>query len=93
MTHEFEIFLTQELMDTKTVAIDGLLKYPNVAVKTTAYRAGMKKYQGTDWAATIDHKLVEECEGMTPEERLVYYDDSDLKSYQWLVDNNWFEPY
>ena len=31
--------------------------------------------------------------GMTPEERLQYYDDNDLKTPQWLIDNNWYAPY
>ena len=93
MAKNYEIFLTESAMDTKTASINTLLNYPDPLCKTETYRKGLLKYQGSDWAAAVDDKLVAACASMTPAERAVYYDDSDLKAYQWLVDNNWFPPY
>ena len=92
MSKLFEIFVDQTSLDIKTSLIDGLLSYPDVPVKTDLYRVGMQKYEGTEWSGTVDQNLVDACAGMTPEQRAIYYDDSDLKSYQWLVDNDWFAP-
>ncbi len=92
MSKNFEIFTTQSALDTKTSAINTLLNYPDVPSKTDTYREGFQKYQGTDWAGVVDDKLVTACASMTPSERAQYYDDSDLKTYQWLVDNNWYDP-
>ena len=92
MSKLFEIFTTESALNTKSTAIDTLFGYPNAETKTTMYRCGIEKYEGTDWAGCVDDVLVAACSEMTAEQRAVYYDDSDLKSYQWLVDNDWFEP-
>ncbi len=93
MTKLFEIFSTEIEMKTKDSSINTLLGYPKNKDKMDVYRVGFQKYQGTDWAACVDDELINACSGMTPEQRAQYYDDSDLKSYQWLIDNNWYAPY
>ena len=93
MTALFQIFITESELDTKTANINVLLGYPDPETHTTTYREGFQKYEGTEWAGTVKDDLVEACSGMTPAERLEYYDDSDLKTYQWLSDNDWFPPY
>lgn len=92
MTKLFEIFTTESPLTTKSTAIDTLYGYPNDVTKTEEYRIGEEKYQGTDWCGCVDDILQSTCEPMTPEQRAVYYDDSDLKSMEWLNDNNWFDP-
>jgi len=93
MVKKFEIFSTEVDLNTKSSAIDVLLGYPNTPNKTTMYRCGLEKYQSTDWVGCVDDNLVDACASMTPAQRLQYYDDSDLKTPQWLVDNNWYPPY
>ena len=86
----FQIFLTQAEMDEKTDNINVLLGYPNAQTKTETYRDGDQKYEGTSWAAAVNNDLIEACAAMTSQQRADYYDDSDLKTPQWLENNNWW---
>lgn len=90
----YEIFNNNTELEIKNHAIDQLLGYPDIETETYRYRPydKIQKYEGTQWAGIVDNNLINACAEMTPEERLQYYDDSDLKSPQWLKDNNWFPP-
>lgn len=88
---KFEIFTVEQDGLTKNSSINTLLGYPDEETKTERYRELIKKYNQSEWAGVVDDDLVNACASMTPSERAVYYDDSDLKTYQWLIDNNWFE--
>lgn len=89
---EFEIFDIENDGNVKTNNINTLLGYPNVTTGTTSYRTLIKKYNADQWAGAVTDELVNACSDMSYEEKLQYYDDSDLKSMQWLNDNDWFEP-
>ena len=92
MTKQFEIFSTQSALTTKNTAINTLLGYPNEETDTERYRDNGKWEHPTSglWAGIVGDALVGACSKMTHEERLPYYDDSDLKSYEWMKDNGWF---
>jgi len=92
MTKKFEIFEIESELITKSTAIDMLFVYPNAETKTERYREAIKKYDADEWAATVGSDLEEACSDMSESQRLEYYDPSDLKSRQWLVDNEWFSP-
>ena len=70
----------------KSNAINTLLGYtdPN----TEYYRILIKKFDENLWAGIVDTVLIHACAAMTPTQRAVYYDDSDLKDGQYLNDNN-----
>lgn len=93
MPNQYEIFGTEEAGNTKTSAIDTLLGYPNSPTKTDNYRGLIKKYNVSSWVGDVDQRLINACASMTPSDRLLHYQDSDLKDYQWMVDNGWFPPY
>lgn len=86
----FEIFETKSAGDTKTESINTLLGYPSEGAQT--YRELMKKYEADEWAGVVTSELTSACEKMTYEEKLPYYDENNLKSFQWLKDNEWFVP-
>jgi hypothetical protein len=73
----------------KTARINALLGYPKG--KTLRYRNIFPDDLGVVWAGGVDKILVDACANMTPEERILYYDDSDLKTYQFMEDAG-FDP-
>lgn len=87
---QWEIFTVEADAITKSDAIDGLFGYPNSDAEY--YRILIKKYDENLWAGIVDTALIDACSAMTPAERAVYYDDSDLKDGQYLNDNNWYAP-
>ena len=89
---QYEIFTVEADGITKNDSIDSLFGYPNVGTKTDRYRILIKKYDEDLWAGIVNTNLTDACSEMTPAERAVYYDDSDLKNDQYLIDNNWFPP-
>ena len=93
MPNQYEIFSTETAGNTKTSAINTLFGYPNSVTKTDNYRKLIKKYNVSSWAGPVDQRLIDACAEMTPGARLLYYDYSDLKSEQYLIDNNWYAPY
>lgn len=88
---KYEIFTDLIVLNTKTAWIDLLYGYPNVETKTTTYRNAIKHKDEDLWAGAVDEKLINACSGMSAEDRLQYYDDSDLKDNQYFLDNNWFD--
>ena len=90
---QYEIFTDLAALDIKTTKINLLFDYPNLDTKTTTYRAPIKHKNQDLWAAAVCQKLTIACFGMTSEERALYYDDSDLKDYQFLIDNGWVEAF
>jgi len=91
--NQYEIFTTEGALNTKSTAIDILLGYPNAATKTDRYRDVLKHDILSSWAGVVDQNLVDACASMTPTDRLQYYDDTDLKDRQYLIDNGWFPPF
>jgi hypothetical protein len=90
MNKKFEISLIQSDLINKCANIDVLFGYPNLETKTECYREIIKKYDSEEWAGVVGSDLENACSEMSESERLEYYDPSDLKSRQWLVDNGWF---
>ena len=92
-TKLFEIFEDQKDLKVKNALINALFGYPN-GKGTLMYREDdrRKKFEGTQYAGIVDSSLIEACKDMTPEMRLNYYDDSDLKTPEWLTENNWYAP-
>lgn len=86
---QYEIFTVEADGIAKNSAIDTLFGYPNPATKTDRYRILIKKYDANLWAGIVNTKLTDACSSMTPAERAVYYDDSDLKNDQYLINNGW----
>ena len=84
----YQIFNTEVEFDTHETSINTLLGIPSLGC--TTYREKIKHYTLNQWAGTVTHLLVDACASMTPEERLVYYDDANLKTPQYLNDNGWF---
>ena len=93
MTNQYEIFTVEADGDTKDTAINTLLGYPDPSIKTDRYRILIKHYTQNLWAGVVNDQLTNACSSMTPAQRAVYYNDSDLKTYQYLVDNSWFKNY
>ena len=63
-------------------------------LKKIEYYIKYIKHKDRDlWAGDVDDRLVDLCSAMTAEERLLHYKDSDLKTHQFLIDNNWFPVY
>ena len=91
--NQYEIFTTESDLNNKSTAIDVLLGYPNVTTETERYRIGFKHHTENLWVGVVDKMLVNACSSMTPTDRLIYYDDSDLKDSQYLIDNGWFPPF
>ena len=87
---QWEIFTVEDDANTKSDAINVLFGYPDS--DTECYRVLIKKYDENLWGGIVDTALVDACSAMTPAQRAVYYDDSDLKDGQYLNDNNWYPP-
>ena len=90
--NQYEIFNSESDLNTKSVAIDVLLGYPNLETKTLKYRNTFKHKNQTLWAGVVDQTLVDVCQSMTSEECVTYYDNTDLKDHKYLKDNGWFPP-
>ena len=93
----FEIFETEEALQAKNILIDKLFGYPKgkgTEHYTERYRDydRLEKYEGTLWAAIVDSDLIDACKNMAEELRIQYYDDSDLKTNEWLIENGWYPP-
>lgn len=88
----YEIFETEKEGDTKTDNINTLLGYPRTKTDTDTYRVLLKKYEADEWAGVVTNELVNACEGMSYDKKLQYYDEKNLKSIQWLIDDKWFKP-
>lgn len=88
----YEIFEDEEAANQKTKNINVLLGYPNLKTGTLTYRDLLKKYEADSWAGCVTNELVNACAEMSYEEKLPYYDESNLESFQWLKDNEWFKP-
>ncbi len=93
MGHLYEIFTAEADGDTKNGVIDTTFGLPNTSIKTTFFRKLFKHKDQDLWAGLVDDEVTNACSSMTPEDRALNYDDSDLKTYQNLVDDGWFEPY
>lgn len=92
----FQIFSNATEMDKTNKSINELLGYLNPEKNRYRPDSNMegitKHYEKDLWAAVVSDELTEACTKMAPAEKLKYYDDSDLKTYQWLVENNWYKP-
>lgn len=86
----FEIFTDYSLLEQKNANINKLLGYPNFVTDTYEYRKSRKKYNANVWAAIVGEELVNACKNMTPAERSNYYDEENLKDFEYLIDNGWF---
>ncbi len=91
-TTGYEIFTVEDNWKDKSDAIDGLFGYPDASKGTICYREKIKSYSEEKWAGAVDQTLVDACASMTPTERAVFYDDSDLKDAAYLDANGWFPP-
>ena len=89
---QYEIFTVESDGTTKNAAIDTLFGYPNAETKTDRYRVLIKKYNANLWAGIVNTNLTDACSQMSPADRAQYYNDSDLKNDQYLIDNGWFAP-
>ena len=94
---QYEIFTIEINGIAKNDAIDSLFEYPNPATETDRYRGTsddplIKKYDANLWAGIVNTHLTDACASMTPAERAIYYNDSDLKNDQYLIDNGWYAP-
>jgi len=90
-THLLEIFVLEADGLAKNTSINTLLGYPNLETKTMRYRNLIKHKDQALWAGAINDELINACEGMGASEKANYYNDSDLKDYQYLLDNNWLD--
>lgn len=97
MTVLYEIFAIKSEGETKNDAIDNLLGYPKPKYLTYDYRKDdegyFKHYTEELWAGIVEDELTDACDGMTHEQKLPYYNDSDLKDGQYLIDNGWYPPF
>ena len=84
----YQIFNTESDFDTHEISINTLLVIPQLGC--TTYREKIKHLTLNQWAGTVTQILVDACAAMTPAERLVYYDDNDLKTPAYLDSNGWF---
>lgn len=89
MNIHYEIFQNKAALLSKNNAINNLLGYPNLETKTENYRRDDRYEHPTsgEWAGAVTDELIS---AMTPQEKLSYYDDSDLKTWEWLIENGWF---
>ncbi len=90
MSTGYQIFSLETDFDTKSTAIDGLFGFPTASGDTICYREKIKSDSEELWAGVVKQDLVDACASMTPSERLVFYDDSDLKDAAYLDANGWF---
>ena len=90
---KFQIFNTQNDLESCNIAIDLLLGYPDESVKTYRYRPYDKLEHSVShlWAGAVTDELVDACIEMSSEERLIYYDENNLKTFEWMKENGWFE--
>ena len=84
----YQIFNTEVEFDTHETSINTLLNIPQLGC--TTYREKIKHLTLNEWAGTVTQLLVDACASMTPSERLVYYDENNLVTGQYLDDNGWF---
>jgi hypothetical protein len=89
MEIKYEIFGTEQEGIEKTNKINTLLGYPKGL--TLRYRKVFSGEEITLYAGAIDQLLIDACLNMTPDERILYYNDTDLKTYQYMEDNG-FDP-
>jgi hypothetical protein len=91
MTVLWQIFDTLAEIEEKNNNINVLFGYPNPETKTERYRESIKHPTLDLWRGCVEDNLIEKCASMTAEEKLNYYDSSDLKDQQWLEENGWIE--
>jgi len=86
----YEIFIMQEDMIEKNNAINTLLGYPKNGTENYRPNNRFEHPITHKFAGGINSELTNACSKMTSEEKATYYDDSDLKSWEWLIENGWF---
>lgn len=86
---EYEVFNSLIDAQLKTENINVLFGYPNGA---ETYRECYLHPSPEDnrAVALVTQELIDACSGMTPEQRLNYYNSANLKPLPWVLEQGWF---
>jgi len=86
----YQIFLLEQEWDDHETRIKTLLNIPQRGC--CGYREKLKSYTEEKWCGTVTQMLVDVCASMSPAERLLYYDENNLVTPEYLNENGWFPP-
>jgi len=87
---QYQIFTDSAAADIKNINIDSLLGYPNAIAQCYRKNALHPDVGDLRVACVVEDELVDACQGMTPEQRLEYYDSEALKDLTAIKTEGWY---